>query len=210
MMLTDIFMTSPTLALIRASLAIRTEDPSNAKPSVGSAAVALILAGPEADLSLSFIRRADRADDPWSGHMAFPGGRADISDDSHPAVAERETLEEVGLRLERPALIGPLPQMAVRRGRTDTGITLSSFVYYIGEALVPFLPNHEVADAYWIPLTHLWAPNNSTTLSISVNGVETDYPAIGYRGNFIWGLSYRVLHQFGGAIGLPLPSTAGS
>jgi 8-oxo-dGTP pyrophosphatase MutT (NUDIX family) len=207
---TDIGMTTPTLGLIRSSMAIRREDASYEKPSVDSAAVALILAGPETDLSLSFIRRADRADDPWSGHMAFPGGRADISDDSHAAVAERETMEEVGIRLDRFSIIGPLPQMPVRRGRTDTGITLSSFVYYIGEALIPLIPNHEVADAYWIPLSHLWTPSNATMLGISVKGGAANYPAIRYRGNFIWGLSYRVLQQFGEVIGLPLPSVGGS
>jgi len=201
-------MTNPTLTHIRASLAIRTEDHYYAKPTVGSASVALILAGLEMDLSLSFIRRADRADDPWSGHMAFPGGRADISDHSHPAVAERETMEEVGIRLDPVAFIGPLPQMPVRRGRTDTGIVLSSFVYYIGETLVQFSPNHEVAAAYWIPLSHLWEPGNFTSLTIASGAAAADYPAISYQGNLIWGLSYRVLQQFGEAIGLPLPGPA--
>jgi len=198
-------MTNPTLPLIRASLELRTEDPRGAKPAIGSAAVALILAGPQMNLSLSFIRRADRAGDPWSGHMAFPGGRADLSDHSHPAVAERETMEEVGIRLDPIAFIGPLPQLAVRRGRTDTGIMLSSFVYYIGETLVQFSPNYEVAAAYWIPLTHLWEPGNFTTLTIASGPARADYPAISYQGNLIWGLSYRVLQQFGEAIRLPLP-----
>jgi 8-oxo-dGTP pyrophosphatase MutT (NUDIX family) len=142
--------------------------------------------------------------------MAFPGGRADLSDQTHPAVAEREALEEVGIRLDPAAFIGSLPQMPVRRAGADTGITLSSFVYYIGTALVPLLPNHEVADAYWISLTHLWEARNSTTLGITLIGATASYPAISYHGNFIWGLSYRVLELFGKAIGLPLPQTTGS
>jgi 8-oxo-dGTP pyrophosphatase MutT (NUDIX family) len=169
------------------------------------AAVALILAGPDNDLSLCFIRRADREGDPWSGHMAFPGGRADDSDPTPPAVAERETLEEVGIHLDSRSFLGPLPQMPIRRGGTDTGMMLSSFVYYIGLELPQLFPNHEVADAYWIPFSYLWDERNATSLGIIASGTPVSYPAIRYRENFIWGLSYRVLELFSEVIGVALP-----
>jgi len=137
--------------------------------------------------------------------MAFPGGRADSSDPTHPAVAERETLEEVGIYLAPTAFVGSLPRMPIRRCRVDTGLALSSFVYYIGPELALLRPNHEVADAYWIPLSHLWDAGNSTTLEMVVSGMPASYPAIRYHGNFIWGLSYRVLELFGEVIGAPLP-----
>src|SRR5262249_796669 len=114
-------------------------------------------------------------------------------------------LEEVGIPLGPAAFIGSLPQMPIRRGRTDTGVALSPFVYYIGPELAIFKPNHEVADAYWIPLSHLWDPVNSTTLSLVLSGVPSSYAAIRYQGNFIWGLSYRVLELFSEVIGIPLP-----
>jgi len=199
-------MESPTLDLIRASIGAQTEDHSFTEPPAGAAAVALILAGPGTDLSLCFIRRADREGDPWSGHMAFPGGRADPSDRTNTAVAERETLEEVGIHLDTPAFIGSLPQMPIRRGRTDTGLALSSFVYYIGPDLLPLLPNHEVADAYWIPFKHLWDTTNSSTFELLSGGVPATYTAISYKGNLIWGLSYRVLSVFAQVIGSPLPN----
>ena len=64
------------------------------------ASVALILRGPEgASQEVLFIERATRESDPWSGHMAFPGGRLDDSDATSRAAAERETVEEVGLSL---------------------------------------------------------------------------------------------------------------
>ncbi|NNL85157.1 MAG: NUDIX domain-containing protein, partial [Myxococcales bacterium] len=46
-----------------------------------------------------FIERARHPDDPWSGHMALPGGRLDPVDASLRAAAERETREEVGVEL---------------------------------------------------------------------------------------------------------------
>ncbi|HEX9187840.1 MAG TPA: NUDIX domain-containing protein, partial [Vicinamibacteria bacterium] len=84
------------------------------------AAVALVLrdgvpAGPE----LLVIRRAEHEQDPWSGHMGFPGGRAEPSDPSPEATAVRETLEETGLDLARDgSRLGALDEMkALARGR---------------------------------------------------------------------------------------------
>ncbi len=48
---------------------------------------------------LLFIRRAEKSGDPWSGHMAFPGGHMESSDASLLAAAIRETQEEIGLDL---------------------------------------------------------------------------------------------------------------
>jgi hypothetical protein len=62
------------------------------EPLVPTAAVAVILAGAMADVAL--IRRSERPDDPWSGHMALPGGRKDPVDADLWASAERETREK--------------------------------------------------------------------------------------------------------------------
>ncbi|MDP5071772.1 MAG: NUDIX domain-containing protein, partial [Congregibacter sp.] len=63
------------------------------------AAVALVLQLRDGELGVLMIRRAEREGDPWSGQMAFPGGRMDKTDANGYAVAVRETHEEVGLLL---------------------------------------------------------------------------------------------------------------
>ena len=80
------------------------------------AAVALILRETRGDdLELLFIKRAARADDPWSGQIAFPGGRHDATDASLEDTAVRETREEVGLELRRDgAIIGVLDELRPR------------------------------------------------------------------------------------------------
>ena len=43
-------------------------------------AVAMVLQVREGELHILMIKRAEREGDPWSGHMAFPGGRQDAVD----------------------------------------------------------------------------------------------------------------------------------
>jgi 8-oxo-dGTP pyrophosphatase MutT (NUDIX family) len=174
-------------------------------PQPERAAVAMILAGPPAALSLAFIRRAEREGDPWSGHYAFPGGRASAGDASAQAVAERETREEVGLALQPGHLLGPLSEMPVRLGGVDTGMVLSPFVYHLGTALPALRPNGEVAAAYWVPLAHLWDAGNSTHLEFERSATRMVYPAIRYRDYVIWGLTFRVLTMFSDVLDDPLP-----
>lgn len=173
------------------------------QPVRSHAAVALILAGDEADLRLCFIRRAERAGDPWSGHYAFPGGRASPDDPTARAVAERETREEVSLTLENGHLVAPLSRMPVRLGGVDIGMVLFSFVYYVGREIPALSPNGEVSAAHWVPLSHLWDEANATHMELENSRMV--YPAIHFLDYVIWGLTYRVLTLFSDVLGHPLP-----
>jgi 8-oxo-dGTP pyrophosphatase MutT (NUDIX family) len=195
----------PTLTDIRRALTRHEPHTRPFVPVRDHAAVAMILAGPPNALSLAFIRRAEREGDPWSGHYAFPGGRAEPVDPTPQAVAERETREEVGLRLQAPHLLGPLSEMPVRLGGVDTGMVLSPFVYYLGERLVSMRLNGEVAAAYWVPLSHLWDAGNGTHLELERHGGRLVFPAIRYRDYVIWGLTFRVLTFFSDVLDDPLP-----
>ena len=86
----------------------------------------MILADGDEELEACFIRRAERVGDPWSGQVAFPGGRAGPGDLDAAAVAERETWEEVGLSIAPHQRVGPLPTQII--SRHGSGMTLSPFV----------------------------------------------------------------------------------
>jgi len=169
------------------------------------AAVAMVLAGSDGALSLCFIRRADRPGDPWSGHMAFPGGRADPEDRTAEDVARRETEEEVGLRLGSRQLVAPLPELPVMLGGRATGMRLSPFVFHVGAKRPPLHPNGEVAEAMWIPLNHLFDPTHHITIDSPRGGMNVQLPAISYGEHIVWGLTYRVLTDFAERLGRPLP-----
>jgi 8-oxo-dGTP pyrophosphatase MutT (NUDIX family) len=197
-----------SLAAIRRALAAHPAAPHAAKrwpPGLPSAAVALALAGGESDLALAMILRAEREGDPWSGQMALPGGRADPGDASPESVAERETAEEIGISLRREQLVAALEDQPVRRGGVNIGMRLYPFVYHLGLERPAFKLNHEVAEAYWVPLHHLADPVQARRHRFERGGQPFDFPAIAFQDRVIWGVTYRVLAEFFGRLGVTLP-----
>jgi len=177
------------------------------EPENGRAAVALVFAGMADDLRLCFIQRAARKGDHWSGQMAFPGGRAEEYDATIRAVAERETAEEVGLALEDAEYLGRLSELWIRRAGIVTREVLSPFAYYYPGASLPDLTtSDEVAEAYWIPVRHLWHPRNAMLFRFQSNGAARSHPGIRYRGQVIWGLTHMMLTSLGDASGVALPA----
>ncbi len=90
-------MSVSLLQLIETRLADHTPGRNLLRRLQKRSAVAMILQVREGELHILMIKRAEREGDPWSGHMAFPGGRMDKADAHGYAVAVRETAEEVGL-----------------------------------------------------------------------------------------------------------------
>jgi 8-oxo-dGTP pyrophosphatase MutT (NUDIX family) len=194
-----------TVEQIRRALARHTPQLAEREPGIAEAAVSLVLAGAGEELFLCAIRRAEHPLDPWSGHMALPGGRADPADPHPRAVAERETWEEVGLDLGDAHFLGQMSDVLVRLGGGDRRMILSPFVYFLGEELLPFTPSDEVAEAYWIPLAHLWDPRNASHLEWEKSGNRLLYPAIRFGEHAIWGVTFRVLTLFSDLLDAPLP-----
>lgn len=184
-------------ALDRVRSASPTTSQAEAPPDadVARSSVALVVRPAADDLELLVIRRATREGDPWSGHMAFPGGRADPSDAGPRSTAERETFEEVGIDLaESGRLLGALDPVGPRAGPIP--IIVSPFVFATRrDTLVR--PNEEVAAAFWVPLPALMAPGAATEyLHVLAHGEELRLPAIAYQSHVIWGLTHRIMTDF--------------
>src|SRR5215469_17886965 len=142
----------------------------------GQAAVAMVLRGPSSGPELLLIERARRAGDPWSGHMAFPGGRVERLDPNPRFAAERETLEEVGLKLQEAELLGRLDDLEGRHAGRPAELVISGFVYFAPDP-APIVSSPEVREALWVPLSMLLDPGHSVDYAYPLAAGAT-YPGI--------------------------------
>ena len=193
-------MSAPAVGDIRRALAAHA--PRILVPSAQHAAVAAVLHETSAGAELLFIERAHHPLDPWSGHMAFPGGRVDPGDASARHAAERETLEEVGLDLARAELLGRLDDVEGAPPGFDS-LVVSAFVYHL-DARIPSTLNDEVRDMLWVPVGHLLDATRRVPFYWPREQRETHYPGIlvgDPERHVVWGLTYRFLELFFVAIG---------
>jgi 8-oxo-dGTP pyrophosphatase MutT (NUDIX family) len=194
----------PSLAEIRSQLAgyKAQRSPVPERPP-NEAAVALVLhepttGGPE----LLFIERARREGDPWSGQMAFPGGRREGYDLDLQVTAARETHEEVGVTLSAP--VGQLDDFAGTRNPQVRPLVVAPYVYVVEER-PPIVTNHEVADTVWVPLSWMLDPASAIEYRFEHGSYQDRFPALQYDRFTIWGLTYRVLGNFLDVLGERLP-----
>lgn len=173
------------LARALAARSARTED----DPTLSRAAVAVILA-PDPDAIL-LIRRAERLGDPWSGQMGLPGGRFGPGDGDLLVTAIREAAEEVGIRLERHHLVGPLDDVAPRSPHLPP-LMVRPYVFALA-ARPAVAANPEVADHSWVPVDRLLHPDTYRSTRIEIRGFSRDFPAYHIGPIPIWGMTERIL-----------------
>ncbi len=151
------------------------------------AAAAVVLAPAPRDPSVLLIERGLRDDDPWSGHVAFPGGRREPSDASPLATAVRETFEEVGLRLGVDECLGALrPWSPANR----PGLLVLPLVFELPRASPTGISN-EATASFWADLGILAASSGRAVRATSRGEVEV--PCFNLGGWVVWGFTYRIL-----------------
>lgn len=177
--------------------------PPNLLDTPHDAAVAAVLCPCDDDVQLLFIERMRAAGDPWSGHIAFPGGRIEPGDGSLRETAERETREEIDLHLSDEHYLGRLDDL---KG-TSLPVQVAAFVYAIDNRS-DLAPNGEVHRAFWHPLHTLCAPDRQCLHVTQHGGVCRPMPAIdvlGPNNPLLWGITYRFTAQLADLLGHPLP-----
>lgn len=171
----------------------RTVEIADARP----AAVALVLldGNQTTGLEILLIRRAERADDPWSGQIAFPGGRYEPDDPHLLATAIRETREETGVDLTSAEQLGPLDDLYPRTP-TLPPVVVRPFVFVLGRRPPPLVPSDEVQRAFWLPLSRLEETGVRREITLTLRGVERTFPAYLVDDELIWGMTERILTPF--------------
>lgn len=183
-----------TLERLRTALAREAGVPLRPEYQPGHlvAAVALVVR-PSEPPDILLIRRATSVADPWSAHMAFPGGKLDQNDENLLVTAMREAREEVGVDLSNAAdYLGPLPIVDVaRHGRA---LQIHPFVFALTKS-VEFRTNYEVDGVFWVALDSLVDGSRDTSVLRETDGNRFRYPAWDVEGNPVWGLTYRMLRS---------------
>lgn len=167
-------------------------------PGQRRAAVALVLRPGDAPggpgVEALFVQRAEVERDPWSGHMALPGGRSEPADGSLLETARRETWEETGLELAATDFLGRLGDIHPR-SRELPSIAVTPFVaWYAGGAAVR--GNREIRDHVWIPLRALRDPSRRGSLALRRGETTRRFETIEYDGYTIWGLTFEIVREF--------------
>jgi 8-oxo-dGTP pyrophosphatase MutT (NUDIX family) len=178
-----------------ASYAADADDPPVLEEDTLEAAVSLVLRGNHR-LELLLIKRARSERDPWSGHMALPGGRRDPVDGTLVDTAMRETLEETGLDLAADGVhLGNLEHVAPASVRLPR-LVIAPFVFGARAGAEARVASREIDQVHWVKLDTLRAPETRGSVEIPLPGGTRTFPCFHVVGEVVWGLTYRILRQF--------------
>ncbi|MAR91748.1 MAG: CoA pyrophosphatase [Pseudomonadota bacterium] len=159
------------------------------------AAVAVIYRPGPQGVELFFIQRAKRPGDPWSGDMAFPGGRKQTEDASLLHTAIRETWEETGLDLHHYGQFQHrLPHQITRRHRNN-GLMVVVPHLFLWQGGDDINLNHECDDALWIPLAFFNQLEQRNSLTWQQGHFALQLPCYHYGEKVLWGLTLRMLDR---------------
>ncbi|WP_026848658.1 NUDIX hydrolase [Gemmatimonas phototrophica] len=183
----------PDVALLSSHLMSRVAVDATVREDTRLAAVAAVLRVVEGTVELLFIKRSEHEGDPWSGHMAFPGGRHEPHDASLEATACRETMEELALDLTCGRILGRLDDLAPRNPVLPP-ILIRPFVAVVPPDVI-FSPSEEVAATFWVPLAVLRHEDTRAEHVMTINGVRARFPGFRVEQHIVWGLTERIVQQ---------------
>lgn len=150
------------------------------------AAVALLLKTADQDLKVLLVKRTESPVDPWSGQMAFPGGKRDAKDQNLKQTVVRETLEETNINLlDRCRFLGIMETLRPTR-RPEMKI-LPFVILLEHEPSIKL--NEELERFVWISLKELVQHKGAVKFSFG------EAPAYIVGNDAIWGLTYRILEK---------------
>jgi 8-oxo-dGTP pyrophosphatase MutT (NUDIX family) len=183
------------LRVLKEALQLRPAQSVSRDAQRREAAVALLLRARE-HLELLLIKRAENEADPWSGHMALPGGRRDPVDNDLISTAYRETEEEIGVVLGRVGeYLGALDEVAPLSPRLPP-IIIAPYVVAVPENTEAIANTREVEFAVWAPVPALREPGALGEILIRFEGRDHSLPSRRFGDHVIWGLTLRILEQF--------------
>ena len=143
------------------------------------------------------LQRSSNPADPWSGHLALPGGMREKSDANLLATSIRETREECRLSLCEDELVKDLrPRYAGRY--TGTPVLVQPFVFEISKSRELKLEEKEISRSWWFQKRMILDRSRHGKAPMSRDH-EKQFPFIQVaEGARLWGFTYELLMDFWG------------
>ena len=123
-----------------------------------------------------------------SGQVAFPGGRIDPSDVSPEAAALREAEEEIGLDPDHIEIVGRMPDYV-----SGSGYRIAPVLSIVRPGFTLSINEHEVDEAFEVPLRFLMDPANHAQNSREFNERVWVFYDMPYGGQRIWGVTAGII-----------------
>ena len=193
----DTLLARPEVARLARRLAARPGATLEAEGLTRYAAIALVLrSSGDGEPELLMIKRAEAAQDPWSGHIACPGGRMDPGDRDLEHTAIRETWEETGIDLAADGrILGTLDDISPRTP-TLPPLVIRPFVAVV-KPDVKIVESVEVAEAFWVPLAAIRESAAWGKAFVPIRNVgDREVDVFRHGEHTVWGLTHRALTQF--------------
>ena len=193
----DVLLARPDIARLARRLAEQRGRTIEAEGPTRYAAIALVVRPSNiGEPELLMIKRAELDHDPWSGHVACPGGRMEPTDRDLEHTAVRETWEETGIDLTADGMVlGTLDDISPRTP-TLPPLVIRPFVAVV-KPDVTIVESPEVAAAFWVPMESVRAAESWGRALVAIRGVGDREVDVFRHGEYtVWGLTHRALTQF--------------
>jgi len=171
----------PVDSLERICTKLRSDHGDEAKAAVG-----VVFKRDNGVLELLLVKRAEVPGDPWSGDMAFPGGKRGPDDNCLIETVTREVYEETNIDLSSGHYLGVMDPVGSTAKR---GMTVLPVVFLMDEE-PEIRTNEELAYYLWTPFRDLV---NSRGRALVKNRYDTEVFHVG--DDVVWGLTYRMLER---------------
>jgi 8-oxo-dGTP pyrophosphatase MutT (NUDIX family) len=164
------------------------------KEQGANAAVAIILKPRNDEFDFLLVKRATRANDVWSGQMAFPGGKRECNDQTLSDTVVRETYEETGIDLRDERILGVLDTVQSTPRRD---FLILPFVFLLSRDPEIRLNTCELESSLWVSYEKIRKSKGTF-----VRPEFGEVPAFILGNSVVWGITYKIITRFFERLGL--------
>ena len=160
-------------------------------PGFSYAAVMMLLMNKDGAAHVLLTQRTESVST-HKGQVSFPGGRVDEDDEDLLAAAYRETEEEVGIGRDRIEYIGSFDEYV-----SMAGFHVRSFIGAIEYPYEHSINRREIESHFEAPLSLFVNREYDRSEVTHFQGTDHQVYYYYYNGYEIWGLTARILTDFG-------------